>query len=101
MSMISPISTPPPYSRTGHPLALPGGREQAPLPESPEERELVAAFADAREASDVGRIVSLLTEDAWVTMPPSPLEYQGHEAIAAFFGRRGSSSTAARQRQLA
>jgi len=72
-------------ARVGIGERLPGGREQAPLPESAEERELVAAFADAWEASDVGRIVSLLTEDAWVTMPPSPLEYQGHEAIAAFF----------------
>jgi hypothetical protein len=26
---------------------------------------------------------ALLTDGAWVTMPPQPLEYQGHEAIAA------------------
>ena len=51
--------------------ALPSGREQAPLPGSPQERELVAAFADAWEADDVDRMVSLLTEDAWLTMPPS------------------------------
>jgi hypothetical protein len=30
------------------------------------------------------RVVSLLSEDAWVTMPPEPLEYQGHAAIAEF-----------------
>jgi RNA polymerase sigma-70 factor (TIGR02960 family) len=30
------------------------------------------------------RIVALLTEDAWLTIPPSPLEYQGVEAIGAF-----------------
>ncbi len=29
-------------------------------------------------------MVALLTEDAWFTMPPVTLEYQGHEAIAAF-----------------
>ncbi len=63
---------------------LPTGREQAPLPESVEERELVAAFADAWEANDVQRLVALLTEDAWLTMPPSPLEYQGPELIASF-----------------
>ena len=28
------------------------------------------------------RVVALLTEDAWVTMPPLPYEYQGHAAIA-------------------
>ena len=63
---------------------LPAGREQAPLPESVQERELVAAFADAWEANDIERIIALLTEDAWLTMPPSPLEYQGHELIASF-----------------
>ncbi len=64
---------------------LPSGRDEAPIPESAAERELVEAFADAWEASDVGRIVALLTEDSWLTMPPLPLEYQGHEAIATFF----------------
>ena len=29
-------------------------------------------------------MVALLTEDAWFTMPPVTLEYQGHEAIAGF-----------------
>ncbi len=31
------------------------------------------------------RVVALLTEDAWVTMPPEPYEYQGPAAIANFF----------------
>ena len=30
-------------------------------------------------------IVALLTEDAWLTMPPLPLEYQGRELAARFF----------------
>ena len=30
-------------------------------------------------------IVALLTEDAWLTMPPIPLEYQGRELAARFF----------------
>jgi RNA polymerase sigma-70 factor (ECF subfamily) len=30
------------------------------------------------------RVVALLTDDAWLTMPPEPLEYQGPETIAAF-----------------
>ncbi len=29
-------------------------------------------------------MVALLTDDAWFTMPPVTLEYQGHEAIAGF-----------------
>jgi hypothetical protein len=31
----------------------------------------------------------LLTEDAWVTMPPQPYEYQGAEAIVRFLRDRG------------
>jgi RNA polymerase sigma-70 factor (TIGR02960 family) len=59
-------------------------RERAPLPDSAVERRLVARFADAVESGDVDEIVALLTDDAVVTMPPQPLEYQGREAIAAF-----------------
>jgi RNA polymerase sigma-70 factor (ECF subfamily) len=61
-------------------------RERAPLPRSAHERDLVARFADAFEAGDLDRVLALLTDDAWVTMPPEPFEYQGHDAIAAFLG---------------
>ena len=30
-------------------------------------------------------IVALLADDAWVTMPPMPLEYQGRELALRFF----------------
>ena len=33
-------------------------------------------------------VVSLLTDDAWLTMPPEPHEYQGHAAIATFLDNR-------------
>jgi hypothetical protein len=33
-------------------------------------------------------MVALLTDDARLTMPPLPLEYQGHDAIAAFLRHR-------------
>jgi len=64
-------------------------RERAPRPSSPSERRLVGRFADAVQSGDVDAMVALLTDDALVTMPPQPLEYQGHEAIAAFLRRRG------------
>ncbi|MGH2887799.1 MAG: nuclear transport factor 2 family protein, partial [Solirubrobacteraceae bacterium] len=56
------------------------------LPSSAHERELVDRFADAFESGDLDRVLALLSDDAWVTMPPEPFEYQGHEAIAAFLG---------------
>ena len=64
------------------------GRERAPQPNSAGERRLVGRFADAFQSGDVDEIVSVLTDDALLTMPPQPLEYQGHEAIAAFLRHR-------------
>ena len=63
-------------------------RERAPRPNSAGERRLVGRFADAVQSGDIDEIVSLLTDDALVTMPPQPLEYQGRDAIAAFMRHR-------------
>jgi RNA polymerase sigma-70 factor (ECF subfamily) len=49
-----------------------------------DERALAAAFADAMESGDVPAMIALLTDDAWLTMPPAPHEYQGHRAIGEF-----------------
>src|SRR3954451_3070255 len=59
-------------------------RSRVPAPSSARERELAGRFADAFEGGDVDAIVALLTDDAWLTMPPVPLEYQGPEAIGHF-----------------
>jgi len=63
---------------------LPGQREAPPPPRSAAEQRLVARLTQAFEAADVDGIVALLTEDAWLTMPPLPLEYQGRELAARF-----------------
>jgi len=72
-----------------------GGRERAPLPSSASERELVGRFAAAVERGDTEAVVSLLTDDAWLTMPPEPYEYQGARPIARFLhdraARRGAN----------
>lgn len=64
------------------------GPDRTALPASPLEREVVARFADAIEAGDVDALTALLTEDAWVTMPPQPFEYQGRAVIGAFLADR-------------
>jgi RNA polymerase sigma-70 factor (TIGR02960 family) len=69
--------------------ALPAvDRDRAPQPNSARERRLVGHFADAVERGDVDAMVALLTDDSRLTMPPQPVEYQGHEAIAAFLHHR-------------
>jgi RNA polymerase sigma-70 factor (TIGR02960 family) len=65
-----------------------GARERAPLPSSAVERELLGQFAQAFEDGDADRIVALLTDEALLTMPPEPVEYQGREAIVAFLRDR-------------
>jgi len=59
-------------------------RERAPVPRSLREREVVGRFADSFLAADLDGLVALLTEDAILTMPPAPHEYQGVAAITAF-----------------
>jgi RNA polymerase sigma-70 factor (ECF subfamily) len=53
---------------------------------SARERELVRRFTQAYEAGDVDKLVTLLTEDAWLIMPPVPMQYQGRELAARFWG---------------
>jgi RNA polymerase sigma-70 factor (TIGR02960 family) len=59
-------------------------REPAPPPHSAAEQELVGRLTAAFETADVPGIVALLTDDAWFTMPPLPLEYQGRDLAAQF-----------------
>ncbi len=60
------------------------GRDRAPLPSSMRERELVGTFVETVENGDIEGLLALLTDDAWLTMPPLPHAYQGRDAIGAF-----------------
>ena len=62
----------------------PEQREPPPPPGCAAEQDLVERLTRAFESADVTGIVALLTEDAWLTMPPLPLEYQGRERAAQF-----------------
>ena len=58
--------------------------EPPPAPESAAEKQLIERLTRAYEAGDVDGIIALFADDAWLTMPPAPLEYQGHDPIARF-----------------
>jgi RNA polymerase sigma-70 factor (ECF subfamily) len=49
------------------------------------EQELLARLVQAFEDADVDGIVALMADDAWLRMPPVPLEYQGRELAGRFF----------------
>jgi hypothetical protein len=61
-------------------------REPPPSPGSPVERELIEQLTQAYESDDLDSLVDLLTDDVWLRMPPVPLEYQGRDLAAEFFG---------------
>ena len=71
----------------------PPRHEPAPPPGSTAEQDLVKRLTRAFETADVAGIVALLTEDAWLTMPPLPLEYQGRELAARFLTSAGRGRT--------
>jgi RNA polymerase sigma-70 factor (ECF subfamily) len=66
-------------------------REQAPLPDSPTERNLLASFSNAFEAGDTASLLTLLRADARVSMPPQPGELIGREAIGGYLVRRAEA----------
>jgi RNA polymerase sigma-70 factor (TIGR02960 family) len=62
----------------------PAGAQPPPQPGSARERQLIERLTQAYATGDVDGIVALFTDDAWLTMPPVPLEYQGREVIGRF-----------------
>jgi RNA polymerase sigma-70 factor (ECF subfamily) len=59
--------------------------EPPPAPDSPAEQALVAKFVRAYQSGDVDALVTLLTADVRVSMPPIPLEYHGRDVVARFY----------------
>jgi RNA polymerase sigma-70 factor (TIGR02960 family) len=58
----------------------------APFPaNSRAEQELMDRLLRAFEDGDVDGMVALMTDDAWLRMPPLPIEYQGRGLIGRFF----------------
>lgn len=68
-------------------------REAPPAPGSAQERQVVNRFAEAFASDDVDALVSLLTDEAWLAMPPAPHEYHGVAAITSFLRTRAAWRT--------
>ncbi|MFJ8079384.1 RNA polymerase subunit sigma-70 [Streptomyces sp. NPDC096205] len=66
----------------------PPSRGERPSAGSAQERRVAELFARAVEAGDIDGIVALLTDDAWLSMPPQPQQYQGPAAIGEFLRDR-------------
>jgi RNA polymerase sigma-70 factor (TIGR02960 family) len=65
-------------------LASTVGREPAPVAGSPIEGAVVAKFARAWESADLAALVGLLTDDAFISMPPMPFGYEGRDVVVRF-----------------
>jgi RNA polymerase sigma-70 factor (TIGR02960 family) len=59
-------------------------RQATPDAGPPETGELARRFAEAFSRDDIDAVIALLTDDAWLAMPPAPHEYHGAEAVAGF-----------------
>jgi RNA polymerase sigma-70 factor (TIGR02960 family) len=66
---------------------LPPGADRQPPPAvgTPAEEAIVAKFVSAYESADIERLVALLTDDVFISMPPLPFEYEGRHVAARFF----------------
>jgi len=60
------------------------GHEPAPAAGSAAEEAIVAEFVRAWESADLDALVALLTDDAFISMPPMPFEYEGRDVVAGF-----------------
>src|SRR5215211_7297128 len=59
-------------------------REPPPRCASPSEDAIVAKFVKAYESADIDALKALLTDDAFISMPPMPFEYEGRDVVTAF-----------------
>jgi RNA polymerase sigma-70 factor (TIGR02960 family) len=64
---------------------IPDPDQPPPAPNSPIEQDVLNRLVRAFEGGDVDAIVTLMTDDVWVRMPPVPLEYQGRDLARRFF----------------
>ncbi|MBV9795109.1 MAG: RNA polymerase subunit sigma-70 [Actinobacteria bacterium] len=61
------------------------GHQPPPAVGSPAEDAIVARFARAWESADLDALVALLTDDAFIAMPPVPFGYEGRDAVIRYW----------------
>jgi RNA polymerase sigma-70 factor (TIGR02960 family) len=62
-----------------------GDRRPALPAGSPAEEAVVARFVSAYESADIDALVTLFTDDIFMSMPPLSYEYEGRDIVARFF----------------
>ncbi|TDU88099.1 RNA polymerase ECF family sigma subunit [Kribbella voronezhensis] len=60
------------------------GRERPPAAGSAAENAIVARFVRAWESADLDALLTLLTDDITLAMPPIPFEYEGQDVVRRF-----------------
>jgi RNA polymerase sigma-70 factor (TIGR02960 family) len=60
------------------------GHQPPPAAGSPAEDAIVAKFARAWESADLDALVTLLTDDVFIAMPPMPFGYEGRDVVTRF-----------------
>src|SRR5262249_53941600 len=64
------------------------GHQPSPAAGSPAEDAIVAKFARAWESADLDALVTLLTDDVFIAMPPEPFGFEGRELVARYCARQ-------------
>ena len=62
------------------------GLKPPPASGSAAEDAITAKFTSAWQAADIDALVALLTDDVFISMPPTPYEYVGRDLAASFCG---------------
>jgi RNA polymerase sigma-70 factor (ECF subfamily) len=82
----SPTAVKGALQRARHTLAA----ASPPAPSAGSVGELAGRFARAFAVGDIAAILALLTDDAWLAMPPAPHEYHGIPAVGGFLEVSGA-----------
>lgn len=67
-----------------HHLSTADDRQPGPASHGSADDALAEKFKLAWESADMNKLIDLLTEEAFISMPPMPFEYRGRDVVARF-----------------